>query len=215
MNHTSYKGVVMEIKKRDYLLLLLIIAIMGVTSCMVEDTRAMMPPEKTTMEKAVDEVNKHIHDAYYITYLAEPDREEEEDIEEYAEEVYVEDIAQAEEECYTEDSINYEYLIVDDSLDEIPYTEEPGLIYLGTYEITAYEYTGSMCANGNYPTPWYTVASNYFDFGTTLYIDGVGYVIVEDRGAVWHGDDWLDLYIGDVNACYEWGVQYRDVYLVE
>lgn len=89
------------------------------------------------------------------------------------------------------------------------------LVYLGTFEMTAYEWTGNPCANGNYPTQGYTVACNSLPLGTQVYIDGYGYYVVEDRGASWHGDNWMDMYLGDVDACYQWGIKYLDVYLVE
>ena len=86
--------------------------------------------------------------------------------------------------------------------------------YLGTFEMTAYEWTGNPCANGNYPEVGYTVACNSLPLGTTVYIEGVGYRVVEDRGAEWHGSNWMDLYLGDVDSCYEWGVRSVDVYIV-
>lgn len=91
---------------------------------------------------------------------------------------------------------------------------EPDMEYLGTFEATAYEWTGNPCANGNYPTVGYTVACNSLPLGTVLYVEGIGYRTVEDRGADWHSDRWLDLYMGDVTACYEWGVRDVEVYIV-
>lgn len=91
---------------------------------------------------------------------------------------------------------------------------EEELEYLGTFEMTAYEWTGNPCANGNYPEVGYTVACNSLPLGTTVYIEGVGYRVVEDRGAEWHGDWWMDLYLGDVDSCYAWGVRSVDVYIV-
>lgn len=91
---------------------------------------------------------------------------------------------------------------------------EEELEYLGKFEMTAYEWTGSPCANGRYPTEGYTVACNSLPLGTTVYIEGVGYRVVEDRGADWHGSNWMDLYLGDVDSCYEWGVRSVDVYVV-
>lgn len=91
---------------------------------------------------------------------------------------------------------------------------EEELEYLGTFDMTAYEWTGCTCANGNYPTVGYTVACNSLPLGTTVYIEGVGYRVVEDRGAEWHGSNWMDLYLGDVDSCYEWGVRSVDVYIV-
>lgn len=93
--------------------------------------------------------------------------------------------------------------------------EGSGMIYLGNYQITAYEWTGYPCANGNYPTEGYTVACNSLPFGTVVYIEGVGYRTVEDRGADWHSSQWIDLYLGDVGECFSWGVQYLDVWVVE
>lgn len=203
--------------KRDWIYLLLILLIMTVTSCMVEDSRAMQPQEPAVIEKAVKEVNKYIEDAYYFTYLKIPENKEivvEEVIEEDIQEV---DVAPAYEVVVEEEFFDEKMAepIDEDPINPIDFEEsyEPGLVYIGTYEVTAYEYTGSTCANGNYPTPYYTVACNSLPFGTELYLDGVGWVVVEDRGAEWHGDNWLDLYLGDVDACYEWGVRYLDVYV--
>lgn len=92
---------------------------------------------------------------------------------------------------------------------------EQGMTYLGVFDVTAYEWTGNPCANGCYPTEGYTVACNSLPLGTTVYIDGVGYRVVEDRGATWHSDMWMDLYLGDVAECYEWGVRNLDVYVVD
>jgi 3D (Asp-Asp-Asp) domain-containing protein len=86
------------------------------------------------------------------------------------------------------------------------------MTYLGNYMCTAYEWTGSPCANGNYPTEGYTVACNSLPFGTQIYIDGYGYYTVEDRGG--GGDNWIDIYMGDESSCYDFGVRYLDIYLV-
>jgi len=92
--------------------------------------------------------------------------------------------------------------------------QEPEMEYLGTFEMTAYEWTGNPCANGNYPEVGYTVACNSLPLGTVVYIEGVGYRVVEDRGADWHASNWMDLYLGDVSACYEWGIRSVEVYIV-
>ena len=92
--------------------------------------------------------------------------------------------------------------------------QEPEMEYLGTFEMTAYEWTGNPCANGNYPEVGYTVACNSLPLGTVVYIEGVGYRVVEDRGADWHSDWWMDLYLGDVASCYEWGIRSVEVYIV-
>lgn len=92
--------------------------------------------------------------------------------------------------------------------------ESESMKYLGYWHITAYTATGSPCAYGNYPTDGYTVACNSLDFGTKIYIEGVGYRTVEDRGPEWLGSEWLDLYMDSYDSCVQWGSQYRNVYFV-
>lgn len=87
--------------------------------------------------------------------------------------------------------------------------------YQGEWRITAYAYTGSPCANGQYPTTGYTIAHNSLPFGAEVYIEGVGFRTVEDRGPAWLGSEWCDLYMGDYTACVNWGNQYRKVWVVE
>lgn len=89
-----------------------------------------------------------------------------------------------------------------------------GAQLLGTFQMTAYEWDGSRCANGNWPTEGYTVACNSLPLGTVVFIEGIGERVVEDRGATWHSDNWMDLYLGSVSACNEFGVQNRNVYVV-
>ena len=85
---------------------------------------------------------------------------------------------------------------------------------MGEWRITAYAETGYVCANGNYPTTGYTIACNSLPFGTEVYIDGVGFRVVEDRGPGWLGDAWLDIYLGVYDECVQWGNQYRTVWVV-
>ena len=86
---------------------------------------------------------------------------------------------------------------------------------LGEWRITAYAETGYCCANGNYPQVGYTIACNSLDFGTQVYIDGVGFRTVEDRGPGWLGDAWCDLYLGEYDACVQWGDQRRKIWRVK
>lgn len=97
-----------------------------------------------------------------------------------------------------------DYVAVDDPLE--------GAQLLGEWRITAYAATGYPCANGNYPTTGYTIACNSLDFGTEVYIDGVGFRTVEDRGPAWLGSEWCDLYLGDYWSCVQWGSQSRKVW---
>lgn len=83
---------------------------------------------------------------------------------------------------------------------------------IGVFILTAYEWTGSPCANGNFPTVGYTCASNYFPLGTRLLIGGLGERVVEDTGGM--GMDVIDIYLGDVEACYQFGVQMAQVQVI-
>ena len=85
---------------------------------------------------------------------------------------------------------------------------------LGTWHITAYAYTGSPCANGNFPTEGYTVACNSLPLGTEIYIDGVGFRTVEDTDDGSMGLQWCDVYMTNVSDCIQWGSQNRKVWRV-
>lgn len=87
-----------------------------------------------------------------------------------------------------------------------------GMTYAGTFQLTAYEWTGNPCANGNYPTCGYTVASNYFALGTRIYIEGYGTYVVEDRGGM--SSNVIDIYMGDYNTCIQFGRRSANVYIV-
>lgn len=86
---------------------------------------------------------------------------------------------------------------------------------IGTWRVTAYAYTGSACADGIFPEVGETVACNSLDFGTKVYIDGIGVRTVHDRGPGCMGSEWLDLYLGDTQECISFGDQVRKVYLVK
>lgn len=88
-----------------------------------------------------------------------------------------------------------------------------GMEYLGTFTISAYNYAEGQysTASGAAPTPYRTVAMNILPFGTELYIEGVGYVVVQDRGGF--PDDWIDLHIGN-DSCSSWGMPRCKVYIV-
>lgn len=76
----------------------------------------------------------------------------------------------------------------------------PVMEYVGDYRVTAYAYyegggENYQTASGATPVPYYTVATgDEFQFGTVLYIEGIGYVEVQDRGGF--GEGIIDLHIG-------------------
>lgn len=190
-------------KYKDTLLLIAVLIFMVGCSKAVPDSRYMEVERqlKSDIVKTVQkQVNKHIEDAHYLVSAPLADEEpllvEEVPAEEVIEQNIVNPTIFDNEESATTEEV-----------------ETPGLVYIGDYMITAYEWTGNPCANGNYPSEGYTVACNDLPFGTEVYIDGVGWRVVEDRGG--GGEGWMDLYLGDVDSCYEWGVQYRGVYVYE
>ena len=88
-----------------------------------------------------------------------------------------------------------------------------GMEYIGTFTISAYTYEEGnyATASGATPVPYRTVAMNILPFGTELYIEGVGYVVVQDRGGF--PDDWIDLHIGH-DSCSSWSMPRCKVYIV-
>lgn len=93
--------------------------------------------------------------------------------------------------------------------------EKPKLEFWASCEITAYEWTGNPCKNGEWPVVGYTAANNVLPNGTKIYIEGIGERTVHDTGATWHQANWVDVYMGDKATCDAFGVQQRDVYLVK
>lgn len=100
------------------------------------------------------------------------------------------------------------------SLDQDPKPSAVNYDLRGRFVLTAYEWTGSPCANGRYPTVGYTVACNSIPLGTRVYVEGYGNFVVEDRGASWHSSNWMDIYLGDVSACDQFGVREANVYII-
>lgn len=98
---------------------------------------------------------------------------------------------------------------------ELHQEEEPsGMTYYGVMELTAYEETDNPCADGQYPQVGFTAACN--DPGLWykwVYIDGVGEYYIHDTGGM--ASNVIDIYMGDVSACYEFGRRSADVYIID
>ena len=84
--------------------------------------------------------------------------------------------------------------------------------YLGTYKCTGYVATGNPCANGNYPTSGYTVASNSLPMGTRVYIEGIGERVVEDTGGM--SSNVIDVFVDSTSEAYALTGNY-EVYVIE
>lgn len=101
--------------------------------------------------------------------------------------------------------------------------QKPSMTPLGKFKISAY--TPSPSENGGSTltatgrslagNEWSIVAvdPSYWRYGTKFYIEGVGYVSAQDCGGAIKGSNRFDLLVGYGQAD-SWGVQYRNVYLV-
>lgn len=84
--------------------------------------------------------------------------------------------------------------------------------YLGSFKCTGYVATGNPCANGNYPSEGYTIASNSLPMGTRVYIEGIGERVVEDTGGMDVGT--LDVFCSSESECFALTGDY-EVYIIE
>ena len=99
-----------------------------------------------------------------------------------------------------------------EEVESAPESSAPeGMTSLGVWEISAYEETGNCTASGTYPTAWNTCACNAAPLGCTLYIAGLGYFVNED---VCGTPSRCDIYLGSVEACENFGLQYHEVFIV-
>lgn len=97
--------------------------------------------------------------------------------------------------------------------------DEPEMVYAGTYRVTGYDACVKCCgkadgitASGVKAEVGRTIATGReFAFGTVLYIEGIGYRTVEDRGV---GNGCIDVFCADHPECYAI-TGYYDVYLLK
>lgn len=91
--------------------------------------------------------------------------------------------------------------------------------YQGVWTITAYCNDGQS-SSGRPNIPGQTCACNCLPAGTVIEIEGMGRWTVTDRGAstgawAWHNSNWCDIYLGSEAECQQWGVQHRNVWVVQ
>jgi len=101
--------------------------------------------------------------------------------------------------------------------------QEPTEIYAGEFEITYYcpcvkccGKTDGITASGTLAIEGQTVSADWdlFPPGTQIYIDGIGYRVVEDKGGAIKGNR-LDVYMDSHEAALEAGRHMADVWIVE
>lgn len=74
----------------------------------------------------------------------------------------------------------------------------------------------ALTASGDVPTRYVTVANGSLPFGTRIYIEGIGYRVVMDRGSA-VGKTQFDVYVGEQNHQFanDFGVLKRKVWIVK
>ena len=86
--------------------------------------------------------------------------------------------------------------------------------YIGTYELTAYTWTGNPCADGVYPSSGFTAASNDSRlWHHWIYIEGYGEVYVHDTGGM--ANNVIDIYMDSYDSCIQFGRQSANVYIID
>lgn len=155
--------------------------------------------ETTTQDETTEEITTEVFSATVTENITETYTEAE------TEEITEEMTTEAAEEYYEEP-------VEPDPPAEPSEPEPEGMTYLGTYWITGYTATGKPCANGNYPTVGYTVASNSLPMGTVIYIEGIGTRVVEDRGGM--ASNVIDVFVDSTSTAYAITGSY-EVYIVE
>jgi len=81
-------------------------------------------------------------------------------------------------------------------------------VYLGKFELTAYyNKYNNHTASGTWPTAGRTVAINGIPLGTKVYIEGIGYRIVEDRGEM--ASNVVDVFYNTYGECVNFGRKYN------
>ena len=96
----------------------------------------------------------------------------------------------------------------------IPEEPQPKRHYYATMELTAYEWTGSPCADGVYPETNHTAACNDPNlWHKWILIEGVGIHYVHDTGGM--SSNVIDIYKGDVSSCLAFGHQTGEVYIID
>jgi 3D (Asp-Asp-Asp) domain-containing protein len=95
-------------------------------------------------------------------------------------------------------------------------TTKPAMRYVGEFEIYAYDHgpNGLKTASGAICKEGVTVAAvwSVFPEGTRLYIEDIGYRIVQDKCS---NSKALDVFMSDESDCISWGSPMKKVWVIE
>lgn len=89
--------------------------------------------------------------------------------------------------------------------------------YVGKWHLTAYSPTGNPTASGARMTPYVSLSidNSKWKFGTKFYIEGLGVYTAQDTGGAINGTRRGDVAVSNDREARIFGVQYRNVYVIE
>lgn len=124
--------------------------------------------------------------------------------------IETEPVVEVVEESSTEESIDPP--IVEEEPVAVEETEPVSMTYIGNLYITGYVATGNPTASGVYPYVGGVAMSRSYGlpWGTTIYIDGLGYYTLFDTGCSYGV---VDVFCNTIPECYDL-TSWRDVYVV-
>lgn len=89
--------------------------------------------------------------------------------------------------------------------------------YVGKWKLTAYAPTGNRTSSGAPMIPGHSLAidNGIWKFGTKFYIEGLGVYTAQDTGGAIRGSNRADVAVNSDTAGDKFGIQYRDVWVLE
>lgn len=101
----------------------------------------------------------------------------------------------------------------EETTEETTYTDSTSTC-VGTFQLTAYTWTGNPCADGVYPSSGYTAACNDSRlWHHWVYIEGYGTYYIHDTGGM--ASNVIDIYMDSYDSCIQFGRRSATVYIVD
>ena len=169
-------------------------------------------PTEVILAKEEERYKKWIESESYLPDFVKQQKIKVEEAEKLREEEEQEQIVASFNEVVVEDSIATEESIATET-NASEESSDDSSTYYGTFQLTAYTWTGNPCADGAYPSSGYTVACN--DPGLWhkwIYIEGYGNYYVHDTGGM--GGGVIDVYMDSYDACIQFGRRSANIYVL-